>query len=115
MKGSLAHSDVQQQLSNGGIELASTNQFGPVYDDESKLNMNDYVVVQVVACGRCLFRSIGVQSVQKLSSAARLSSGIIRNPQLQALETRLADTIRSEVVFTLEVRCSFPCQIWLNV
>lgn len=109
MKGS--DPDVQQQLSNGGFELASTIQFGPVYDDELKLNMNNYVVVPVAACGRCLFRSVGVQSVHELSSAARLSSGIIRNPQLQALETRLADTIRSEVVSTLEVRFSFPCQI----
>jgi hypothetical protein len=78
--------------------------------------MNDFAIIPILACGRCLFRSVVSHGLSKLSGAARFENGMIRDSELQTLETALADKLRLEVVKCTEVRaqaCKFGFKAYI--
>jgi hypothetical protein len=66
--------------------------------------INDFSIVRMYPCGRCLFRAVITHGVAKIAAAARHPNGFICDNEIQALEVELADKLRMEVVRTVEVR-----------
>jgi hypothetical protein len=72
--------------------------------DADEFLINDFSIVRMYPCGRCLFRAVITHGVAKIAAATRHPNGFICDTEIQALEVEMADKLRMEVVRTVEVK-----------
>ena len=76
-------------------------------EQTEKSNSNLLQQIQVYGDDWCLFRHIASHLITTLLLCERNEGGMLLDPRLQKLETKLADTLRTDTVNTLKAKLHF--------